>query len=546
MLQRLEHNDSNFIVFFSKGKRVEKKRSDFAAEITTCLARLQALGDHKPIDKVAIIGRASYEWLLFDMACLKGGYQSIAIPEFLAPVQIAELLQELRVDIVVADHELKPRLADIHVPLWYYRCPEDAERNFDSITPKPGSGSREINVRKDYSIGFTSGTTGRVKTIPLNFSDKPAGQGRKPRGWKLVKWYVRYRLSFWSRKDNMMIFFMPFSHVQQRSFLFVALQNKMNILISDPVNALKHLIQEKPNIMIAVPLFYETLAKHIKTRLDALTGMKKQGFRLYQKLRVNTWSEYNPMKRLMERWLFRKITSIYGGRADYFVTGSAPIDRKALEVFYSMGVRIFEGYGQSEIDVIASNNRLHFRLGSVGKPAWPVKIAEDGEIMVKFDEQRHNRKLLKVSEDGFIHTGDLGYLDKDGFLFLKGRKDEVIVMDSGKKVFPSEIEALLRNGLDAEHAVLCSPDNRSLSAILRLKKPVSKAELEKQIRALNRQLAEHERITTYALADDAFTPENGLLTSTFKVKRGEVIARFGRQGQAVPAAITIEEDKIPA
>lgn len=518
----LEKNQNNYVTYFVGQQRVQRSFYDLSIDIKKRIGQLNTLNTGNAPLRVAIIGPTSYQWMVTDLACVIGGFYSIAVPEFLAQEEVNELLQEARPDVVLVDETLRKQFQFQEFKTWFFGESNTDTDNIEQVKATEGSQFKENKILEEYSLAYSSGTSGKVKAIPLRFKEKE-GNGLPKNIFKRLAFIYWYKTSFWSRKDNKVILFMPFSHLQQRTFLVLALTRKINVVLSDPTRCIIHLITEKPNIMIAVPLIYEVLAKRIKQKIDRFSPQEKRLFEFYNKRGINGWSKRNPLRKYIESKIFGSIRKVYGGRADYFVSGSAPIDPELLRIFYSVGVKVFEGYGQSESDFIAINTEKNFRIGSVGKPMLKVVISKESEVLIRFDEKRHNRELLQVDEDGFIHTGDQGHLDKDGFLFINGRIDDALVLQNGKKVFPNKLEQLIERIDGFAQAFVTSRNGDLISAVLVSEDLVGQAKnqekLIESIRAFNTEQATHERIAEVCFSKQVFSVENGRLTANFKMRR---------------------------
>jgi long-chain acyl-CoA synthetase len=528
-LEKLADNHNNEVVY-RDGGRIRKTWAELARDIDRAVGRLASLRPEGREFQVGLIGPTSYEWMVLDLACLKAGFRTVAVPEFLTGREIGELFREAGADVVIADRSLADRLAEVDASVWFFRSrgATPAEDDFDGLDGVEWTCTAG-RMLDHYSIGYSSGTSGKAKRIDLTFpaEEQPAKLRRAAR---LAVQYYQYRTSFWSRKDNKLFIFMPFSHLQQRAFVRLALMRRIDIVLSDPLRCVPDLVVEKPNIMVSVPMIYEAMATRIEQKLQQFDHRRKAVFRLYLRLRINRLGNRNPVKRLFGRYLFDKVRKVYGGRADYFVTGSAPIDPRTLTTFHRVGVRIYEGYGQSELPrIISMSSERNFRIGSVGRPRVPVRIGEDGEILVKIDrDELADPSVVTYAQDGYIRTGDLGHLDADGFLFLHGRKDDVIVLDNGKKVFPATVETVFPE-LKAEDSIcVTSFDGKRITAIAHW--PAERGgreELRSYLAEGNPNLADHEKVTLFVHAPEPFTAENGLLTGTGKLRRQRIKTAFG-------------------
>lgn len=534
LFRDLEDNDRNRIFFFRAGRRYERTYAGFSQDVDKALRKLDHLREKHGHQRVALIGPVSYDWIVCDMACIKGGFLTIAIPETLPPQEVDSLICDTKADIVLMDFSLVERYPGGGRPVFYFECPGPSDDRFwdlpESTTPQDPSVNRLLDV---YSIVFSSGTSGKTKQIARNFpsifgDEKPSSLLYK------IKAYWARKTSIWSRKDNKLIIFMPFSHSQQRDFFRTALMRNIDIILSDQNNCLKHIITEKPNMMVSVPLIYEVMATRISEKIRKFGPLQRICFRFYNGAKINTLPDRIWIKRLFSVTLFRYIRKIYGGRADYFITGSAAISPDTLRTFYSVGVKILQAYGQTEIGRLSMSTPRHFRIGSVGKPNPEVKIGEDSEILVWYNDWFYSgiRDILNI-EDQYIRTGDLGYIDKDGYLFITGRKDEVIVLDNGKKVFPEKIESLLRSSDLVEEACVFEKEGYKLHAVVKCRPNSKEQEIKRHLQSVNSKLMLYEQIRSFTVAGEKFSVDNGLLTSTFKKKRQSIRSAY-EKNNAIP------------
>lgn len=531
LYKELQKNNHNCIIYFEKNKRFVKTFSEFHSDIEGYIARFNHLKISKPIENIAILGPTSYKWLVIDHACIKGGYRSVGIPEAYSPENIVNILTETKVDMLLCDYNLKDRYKFNNVETYYYNCNEVHQRDFEKAEQLLSIENIEKNlILEDYSIVFSSGSSEKVKKIIRSFVTRDHEKKTLIGRIKFIFVVINYKLSFWSRSDNKVIIFMPFSHPINRANATQALRQKINIVLSNPQECLKHIITERPNIIFAIPIVYEAIAQVIKQKIKKFAKSQKILFYLFNKLKLNALSNRNPLKLLFSFFLFKKIRKMYGGKADYFVTGSAPIDPEVQKIFYSVGVKVFDAYGQTESANIMSDHK-NFRIGSVGRPKKGMaEISDDGELLLKYEEKHHskNKDILNISGE-WIRSGDLAYIDKDGFLFITGRKDDLIVLDNGKKVNPHKIERSLLQYEAINHALVFSKNALNIYAIIDVKEPKKEAgnEIKEIISKSNISLARYEQITNFHITNEHFTTENGLLTGTLKMKRKAIVEKYG-------------------
>ena len=529
--KKLKTNNSNYIVYFDGNKRMVKTFKDFYNDVETCIARLDYLKNDKVIENIALIGPTSYKWMVLDHACLKGGYKSVALPETYSIKNLKEIYNNTKIDITLCDFNLKDLIESAGIKdIFFFNCIKSVTNDFNllkksSIIPN----EEESLIRKDYTIVFSSGTSDKVKRINWSFSKKEPKPSLRDK-IRFLFLVIRNKLSLWSREENKVIIFMPFSHPINRLIATHALFDKTNIIISDPKNCFKHIITEKPNIMFAVPPVYEAIAQNIKLRIDKFTDFRRILFGIFNSLNINTLSNGNPIKMIFSFLLFKKMRKIYGGKADYFVTGSAPINPEVLRTFYSIGVKVYEAYGQTESSNIM-NTPKHFRIGSVGRPKkGTVKISEEGELLLKYEENEHieNKDILNI-KNNWIHSGDLAYIDNDGYVFIQGRKDDTIVLENGKKINPFFIERKITAQTEINHAIVFSHDKLNLKAIVYCSNEKSTREIKDCIANINNELSGYERIRSVYQSNEPFSIDNGLLTSTLKLKRKAIVEKYGNE-----------------
>src|SRR3954454_9453384 len=257
--------------------------------------------------------------------------------------------------------------------------------------------------------------------------------------------------------------------------------------------------------------------------------------------------------------LFQNVRNLFGGRVEQCVTGAAPIAPEILEFFYACGVPVMEGYGMTETSTSATVNRPHageFRFGSVGKPQKnvEVKIADDGEVLIKgpniFQGYYKNEKATKETlEDGWLHTGDIGRLDEDGFLYITGRKKDIIITAGGKNITPANLENGLKQNRWISQAVVIGDRRPYLIALITLDPEEApalaqqlgldgsdlptlaadervRAEVQKAIDEVNALVGLVEQIKRFEILDHDLSQETGELTPTLKVKRNVVHEKF--------------------
>jgi long-chain acyl-CoA synthetase len=359
--------------------------------------------------------------------------------------------------------------------------------------------------------------------------------------------------------------FLPLSHAYEHTGgVFFPMALGAQVYYSQGVDHLgRELTQVRPTIMTAVPRLYEALLQRISREMSRQGNFRQRLFDKAVELgrkRYEQGGRLGPVEAIMNRGLDRlvraKVQARFGGRLKGLVSGGAPLNVDVGLFFHALGIGIYQGYGQTENSPVATVNRPgKVKMHTVGPPLknTEVRIAEDGEILIKgelvmkgyWNDPEATANALR---DGWLHTGDIGRMDEDGYLIITDRKKDIIVNSGGDNIAPAWIEGLL--GLEPEIGqtmvygdrrpylvALIVPDPEfTRSWAQRHGKPNDLSVLgedpdfRKAIAAgvdrVNRNLSQIERVRRFAVADEPFTIENEQLTPTMKIRRHAILTRY--------------------
>ncbi len=413
------------------------------------------------------------------------------------------------------------------------------------------------------SLIYTSGTTGPPKGVMLSHQNLAFTAG------------VARRIAD-GRPSDCSLSYLPLSHIAEQMFsIHGPITMGSSVYFAEALEKVPENLKEiQPTVFFGVPRIWEKFHAGIQSKLDQATGAKKSlvawarrvGLRVSE-LRMSgkapsglLAAEYKLAKSLV----FDKLKPAIGlGRARFCVSGAAPIAREVLEFFASLDIVVLEVYGQSEdCGPTSCNLNGRTKLGTVG-PAVEgveVKIAADGEILVRgpnvflgyLKDPEATRETLV---DGWLHSGDLGAFDADGFLTITGRKKEIIITAGGKNIAPKNIEAALKNHPLISEAVVIGDRRKFLTVLLTLdpdavaslarelgaatdampRHPVVEQRIQAAIDEVNRDLARVETVKKFTILSRPFTIESGELTPTLKVKRKVVNEHFAAEIEAMYA-----------
>jgi long-chain acyl-CoA synthetase len=405
------------------------------------------------------------------------------------------------------------------------------------------------------SLIYTSGTTGEPKGVMLthnNFSSN-------------VTDTVEFTLN---PEEDLAVSFLPLAHVYGRMLDYVYLFQGCPVAYVEVVeNVAQALLEVHPTILAAVPRFFEKIYARLMEQGSKATGTKRKIFNFSIKTAREAagWrcGEKSASLGVKLKWaiadklVYSKIRAGTGGKLRLVMSGGAPLSKEMAEFFWTVGIPIYQGYGLTETSPVLTSNYPQNRVGSSGRPIANVqiRIADDGEILAKgpcvmqgyYKAPEATRDVL--SEDGWFKTGDIGYLDKDNYLFITDRKKDLLKTAGGKFVAPQPIENALKTSPYILNAMvvgdqrkfvvaLIVPNVTTVSAKLAEEglKFSSNAELaahprayaliENEVSRLTTHLAQYENIKRFALLPDDFTFDSGSLTFTMKLKRRVVEKQF--------------------
>ena len=494
--------------------------------------------------RIAIIGKNRYEWVISHLACLFGGIVSVPLDKDLQIEELQESLIRSKVDAIIFDEKLTEKINVIKenkkTNIREYICMSNLEdfENINQLIEKGKeilkNGNEEfINHKVDSKamsiLLFTSGTTSKSKAVMLS----QYGIATNVYDMQIVE-------TFFDTDVN--IAFLPYHHIFGSTAMVVMLAYGVKTVFPDGLRYIKQNLKEYGvSVFVGVPLLIDKMYSNIEKEIE------KQGKTNLIKIATKVSNFLLKLHMDIRRKLFKQIIDGLGGKMRFVIAGGAPLDSKVERKFNDFGIHIVQGYGLTETSpVIAAENDKYTKYGSVGIPMkhTEVKIVDKdekgiGEIIVKgpnvmLGYYENEEATHAVMQDGWFHTGDLGYIDKDGFLFITGRKKDVIVLKNGKKVFPEELETLINRNEEIEESfVYGMPDKQDKSKIKVAVKVVYNKEIVKEkygdiseedlypiiwnkIKEVNKTLPRYKYIMHMILTDEPL-----IKTTTHKTKRNE-------------------------
>ena len=368
-------------------------------------------------------------------------------------------------------------------------------------------------------------------------------------------------------EDDCVYLFLPLAHALALIVQFLVLDVGATLAYweKDPQKIVANLMELKPTFFPSVPRIFEKIHTLATTAGDAqeLEQATRVGIavRQAQHRGEQVPADLQAAFERAEQALYVNVRNLFGGRLRQAVTGAAPIGPGILEFFYACGVPVMEGYGMTETASVASVNTLDaFRFGSVGRPlpGVQVRIADDGEILIKGPNifkgyYRDATATRETMVDGWLHTGDLGRLDDDGFLFITGRQKDIIITAGGKNITPANLEHALQRNRWISQAVVIGDGRPYLVALITLdpeetpafasqhdlkpdevhRSESMRAEIQTAIDEANSHYAPVEQIKRFEILPKDFSQPTGELTPTLKIKRNIVQHKYAETIDAI-------------
>ena len=339
---------------------------------------------------------------------------------------------------------------------------------------------------------------------------------------------------------------LPLSHSYEHTVQFVQISVGAKIFYAESIEKLiKNMNDCKPQLMTAVPRFYQNLFQKINASFNKATGLKKSlvlkmlelGTKKINKQPLTIIDKL--IDNILEKIVRKTIKSQFGGELKTFVSGGGALDKEVGIFLNAIGLPTLQGYGLTETSPVVSCNPIDdIRVETVGPPfkGNEVKIAPDGEILVKGENVmlgywNNEEETNKVLKDGWLHTGDIGIFE-NGYLKITDRKKDILITPGGDNISPVKIENELSNSKFIDQSIVYGDNKPYLVALLVLSEEnlnINHEQIEKEINKINQNLAKIEQIKKFFIINEKFSIENGMLTPTLKLKRYKIVTKYKNQ-----------------
>ena len=573
------HADLSAITYKdASGEWVSKTYREVGEIVRQLALGLIELGIEKG-DKVSILANTRPEWTYFDFAALSVGATVVPIYQTNSPDECQYVIENSDAKaVVVEDSEQLAKIDEIR----------DRVPKLEQVIRMEGSGGGAISMDKLIEAGkghsdseweqrwqsvtpedictfiYTSGTTGPPKGCVISHGNYRS----------MVTMALDESLL---DSDTTTYLFLPLAHSFALLIQFLSFDLGGNIAYweRDPLKIIPNLVEVKPEYFPSVPRIFEKIYTAATGEVEKSGGIKKLVFnwaigvgkKVRKKERAGEPIGWLLRKQyeIADRQVLSKVRALFGGRITNCVTGAAPINPEILRFFDAAGVLILEGWGMTETSTAATVARPDaFKFGKVGRAfaGCEIKIADDGEILVSgpniFQGYYKNEEATRETlEGGWLHTGDIGELDEDGYLSITGRKKDIIITAGGKNITPANLEAEIKQSpyvsqcvvigdrrpylvalitLDMEECAKLAEEKGWPSDLDRLRHNEGmRAVIQDHLDKVNEKFARVEQVKKFEILPHDLSQETGELTPTMKVKRNVVADKFEKDVDALYA-----------
>ena len=530
-LKWLKNKDDNFLTW----EQVRNNIFFFSDYLSKCLSKG---------DRCVLLSENRPEWLVADIAIMNAGGVTVPLFTTYSEKDYEYIINDCKPKVCIISNDVQFKKIKKYIKnetkiISFENFDQKiesiktiVEKNFERDKLNILDNYNKEIIRKDLAcIIYTSGTTGNPKGVMLSHGGILSNcEGAQEILDSLIK-----------NEKPVFLTWLPLSHSYEHTVQFVQILLGAKVYYAESLEKLlPNMIVAQPTIMTAVPRFYQNLYNKISLNFSKQKGLKKKliestiylGTKNLNKEKLNFREKF--VNFFCEKLVRRKVKKQFGGKLKAFVSGGGALDKKIGEFLNSIGLPTLQGYGLTETSpVVSCNIPGKIKIETVGPPfkTNEVKIAADGEILVKGENVmlgywNMKKETDEIIKDGWLHTGDIGEITKDGNLKITDRKKEIIVNLGGDNISPSKIENLLCLNDKIKQSFVYGDKKTYLVALIVSEIEENKKDIENYLENLNKSLSLVEKVKKFLLIKEEFTIENGMLTPTLKLKRKKILEKY--------------------
>ena len=572
----LKHGKKDALNHKIRGEWTNISAENFVERVRNVALGLAEFGI-KPGDRIALLSENRPEWSIADLAILSLGAINVPIYTTQAVDQIRFILTDSGSRAIFVSNKKLFKHAEQAVAgldflerIIFFDASDDEKIDRSTTLDSLEKSGQERSINKPAAFGayltairpddlatiiYTSGTTGEPKGVMLTHANFVSNVLATTSGLPISS-------------SDIALSVLPLSHIFERTGFYIFCYSGVSVYYTASFDQVAENLREvRPTVMTAVPRLFEKVYHRIVKKGFSQKGWKRRVF----ERSLNVGQRYAEAKdkgklvgpalalqqSMANRLVFSKWREGVGGRLRYFVSGGAPLSPALSYAFLAAGIPILQGYGATETCIVSANRPDNNKVGSVGQlfDGIEVNIAEDGEILLRGPNVMrgyygHPEETASVLRDEWFATGDVGYVDKEGHLYITDRKKDLFKLSNGKYVAPQQIESLLKQSEFVSQVVVVGAGRKQPAALIvpeweavrqllteagekfpsdrvaLANSPAAIKLVQKDVSLLTRALPDYQRIRRIALLPNEFTIDKGELTPTLKVKRRVIDQKF--------------------
>lgn len=544
IVDRLRHRPDDAILAAWSSREdawVDLSVREFHREVTGIAKGLIAQGI-QPGDRVALRSRTRQEWTIADYAIWWAGAVTVPLYETSSPEQVAWVLEDSGATFAITESA-----EDLGVPAWTI---DPSDSDLDALVASGSAiGDDALEDRRAgvdapdlATIIYTSGTTGTPKGCPLTHANLRAE----------IEGAVGMLPEIFTAEDASTLLFLPMAHVFARVVQVGAINAGARLGVTSDVSLLQERLETfQPTFVLTIPRVMERFFNAASQQAygdnrGAFFDRAVQTAITYSRAldRGKPSATLRTRHAVFERTVYRKLRRAFGDRIEWAIVGGAPLGERLAHFYRGIGLPVLEGWGLTETSAaLTVNTPEEHRIGTVGKPVpgTEIRVDSSGELHVRGPQvfagywNDPEATAACLDDDGWLATGDLGDIDDDGFVRILGRRKEILITAGGKVVAPAVLEDRIRAHPYISQCLVVGDGKPFVAALVtidrtawsgKLHDPELRDAVQSAVDAANTVVSQAEAVRKFAILDEDWTPENGYMTPSMKVKRSAVLSDF--------------------